>query len=100
MVRTLLMVCILLITLVATAPAQPGTPTTTNFQAVEIGMTYPQVVAVLGQPSYTIYENVGGSLPSAAYAWVIPSSLPWNKGHIQVIFEFRKVTEKRQQGLR
>jgi len=39
-------------------------------------------------------------LPSAAYAWVIPGVLPWDKGHIQVMFEFGKVTEKRQHGLR
>ena len=81
-------------------PAFAGEPTMANFQAVQLGMRYPEVVRLLGPPSYTIYENVGGSLPSAAYAWKIPGSLPWDGGHIQVIFEFDKVTQKRQSGLR
>ncbi|HEX6827141.1 MAG TPA: hypothetical protein VF077_12560 [Nitrospiraceae bacterium] len=81
-------------------PAYAGEPTKANFQAVQLGMRYPEVVRLLGPPSYTIYENVGKPLPSAAYAWHINGALPWTGAHIQVSFEHDIVTQKNQNGLR
>lgn len=74
--------------------------TIANFQSVQLGMSYNEVIALLGPPSRTIYENVGGSLPSSAYAWNGPSQNIWDSSSIQVAFEYGKVVSKHQQGFR
>ena len=69
-------------------------------QAVQLGMSYGEVVAILGPPTRTVSETVGGSLPSAIYAWDIPGRVPWEKATIWIVLEQDKVAQKRQQGLR
>jgi hypothetical protein len=78
----------------------PLGPTMAGFQAVQLGMSYAEVVAILGPPTRTVTETVGGSLPSAIYAWDIPHSVPWQKATIWITLERDKVTKKTQDGLR
>ncbi|MGE3537968.1 MAG: hypothetical protein AB7N91_11120 [Candidatus Tectimicrobiota bacterium] len=70
--------------------------TRSNFQAVQLGMSYNEVVAILGPPSRTIYEHVGGVLPSAAYSWDGPYGYRSNRSYVQITFEYGKVVSKRQ----
>jgi hypothetical protein len=71
-----------------------------GFQAVQLGMTYGEVVSILGPPSRTVTETVGGVLPSAIYAWDIPSRLLLGQATIWVVMEHGRVAKKTQDGLR
>ena len=74
-------------------------PTMAGFQAVQLGMSYDEVVAILGPPTRTVSETVGGVLPSAIYAWDTSGRFPWESAGIWVVFQHKKVVKKTQQGL-
>jgi hypothetical protein len=94
---------IVLLVLCSVLPQAEGArlgPTMAGFQAVQLGMSYSEVVAILGPPTRTVSEIVGGALPSAIYAWDIPGRVPWENANIWIVFERDKVAQKSQQGLR
>lgn len=78
------------------APAVPR-PTLAKFQAVREGMSKPEVLELLGPPTFT-YEHSGRSSLSSSYSWDIVQ--PDFRGSVQVSFEFYHVVSKAQWGLR
>ena len=98
--RAWLGVCLVVLSLWVQTPASALLgPTLAGFHAVQLGMSAAEVVAILGRPTRTVTETLGGALPSAVYAWDIPRGGPWEKATIWITLERDKVTHKRHDGL-
>lgn len=82
-------------------PAAPATPvsgvTLANYNRLEKGMSYAQVVAILGEPGTELSRSFIANITTVMYQWMGQGSLGAN---MNAMFQDDKLISKAQLGLR
>lgn len=83
-----------------TAPTNPPTISKAEFDAIQAGMTYEQVVAIVGGPGELASESTFGSSSSKSYTWKgVPSASSFAGGSAFIQFQNNAVVGRSQNGL-
>lgn len=86
---------------VNSAPATPKRPVVTmaGYNAVKTGMTYDQVVAILGPPAEELSRSEMGGYVTVMYAWHAGNAA-FTGANMNVMFQNGEVINKAQAGLK